>query len=84
MLLRLESLELDPGRDARLMAQTDVFWQKYLDHVAAEAEYDEHLDNFRWMIEEFRVSLFAQRLGTVEKVSEKRLKDAWIKVTSGA
>ena len=62
---------------------SEEHWQKYLDHVSDGAEYDEQLDSFRWMIEEFRVSLFAQRLGTVEKVSEKRLKDAWLKVTSG-
>jgi ATP-dependent helicase HrpA len=35
------------------------------------------MDRYRWLIEEFRVSIFAQPLGTAEKVSEKRLADAW-------
>ena len=35
------------------------------------------LREYRWMLEEFRVSLFAQRLGTAQPVSEKRLKQQW-------
>ena len=38
------------------------------------------MDEYRWLIEEYRVSLFAQRLGTKAKVSEKRLADAWNRV----
>ena len=34
-------------------------------------------DDFRWLIEEFRVSLFAQTLGTRVTVSARRLEDAW-------
>jgi ATP-dependent helicase HrpA len=34
-------------------------------------------DEFRWLLEEFRVSLFAQRLGTRVTVSARRLTDAW-------
>jgi len=37
------------------------------------------MDVFRWMLEEYRVSLFAQRLGTAVRVSEKRLAEAWKK-----
>ena len=35
---------------------------------------------YRWMLEEFRVSLFAQQLGTRQAVSEKRLKARWLDV----
>ena len=35
------------------------------------------VDKYRWMIEEYRVSIFAQQLGTAEKVSEKRLEQQW-------
>ncbi|MEM9657179.1 MAG: DUF3418 domain-containing protein, partial [Planctomycetota bacterium] len=35
------------------------------------------VETYRWMIEEYRVSVFAQRLGTVEKVSDKRLEQQW-------
>jgi len=36
---------------------------------------------YRWMLEEFRVSLFAQNLGTRQAVSEKRLREQWLCVT---
>jgi ATP-dependent helicase HrpA len=39
---------------------------------------------YRWMLEEFRVSLFAQQLGTVRPVSAKRLEQAWRKAVAGA
>ena len=34
-------------------------------------------DEFRWLLEEFRVSLFAQQLGTRTRVSARRLEEAW-------
>ena len=40
---------------------------------------DAELERFRWMLEEFRVSLFAQELGTVVKVSPERLRKQWEK-----
>ena len=42
--------------------------------------FDPELENFRWAIEEYRVSLFAQRLGTSIKVSPVRLEKIWEKV----
>jgi ATP-dependent helicase HrpA len=42
--------------------------------------YDSALDEYRWLVEEFRVSLFAQKLGTAGKTSAKRLAAAWKKV----
>jgi ATP-dependent helicase HrpA len=36
---------------------------------------------YRWMLEEFRVSLFAQNLGTRQAVSEKRLREQWCSVS---
>ena len=33
--------------------------------------------NYRWLLEEFRVSLFAQALGTSQPVSQKRLQEQW-------
>ena len=59
------------------------YWQKYLDrkelHDLASIA-DPELDVFRWMIEEYRVSLFAQRLGTSMKVSPQRLDKQFDKV----
>ncbi len=77
MQLRLESVERDPQRDAARLQQVQAFWQQYLGLLAEGREYDEAVDRFRWLIEEFRVSLFAQQLGTSGKVSPARLRQAW-------
>ncbi|HKM37372.1 MAG TPA: ATP-dependent RNA helicase HrpA [Thiopseudomonas sp.] len=42
-----------------------------------EGKYDEALTVYRWMLEEYRVSLFAQQLGTKIPVSDKRLSKQW-------
>ena len=81
---RLESQELDPVRDARLMTQVREYWQQYCNLIASGAEYDEHLDHYRWLLEEYRVSLFAQNLGTAQKTSAKKLNEAWKMVTSAS
>ena len=43
-------------------------------------EWDPQLEEFRWMIEELRVSWFAQSLGTSIKISPQRLDKQWAKV----
>jgi len=59
------------------------YWQKFLErrelHDLASID-DPELEVFRWMIEEYRVSLFAQRLGTSMKVSPQRLDKQFEKV----
>lgn len=77
MQIRIKALELDPVRDAQRMAAIQPFWQRYLDHLASEGWYSPELDNFRWLIEEFRVQQYAQQLGTRDKVSPARLEKAW-------
>jgi ATP-dependent helicase HrpA len=74
---RLAQLELNPLRDRQRQAEIDPWWQRYCDALAAGSDYDEAMDAFRWLLHEYRVSLFAQRLGTAAKVSAKRLSDAW-------
>ena len=70
---------LDAGldRDSRLATSVFPFWKAYLDRVSdVEAgPLSPAWMKFRWLIEEYRVSLWAQGLGTAEKVSEKRLSD---------
>jgi ATP-dependent helicase HrpA len=75
---RLEQLEQDPNRDRQRLAQIQPWWDRYIAALEQGALYDELLDAFRWLLEEYRVSLFAQRLGTDGKVSEKRLAQAWM------
>ena len=45
------------------------------------ATYSEELEHFRWMLEEFRVSLFAQNLGTSLSVSSQRLIKQWARIS---
>jgi ATP-dependent helicase HrpA len=80
MQFRLERLELNPSRDAELAALVAPWWRKYVDHIAQGQPYDEALDHYRWLLEEYRVSLFAQQLGTAQKASPQRLGEAWAAV----
>ena len=77
MQVRLAGVEKDPFRDAERMQQVEPFWQQYLLLLEDGHDYDEDVDTYRWLIEEFRISLFAQQLGTRIKVSPQRLKKAW-------
>ncbi len=65
--LRAERARLNPAKDAEKARQLAPFlpWQSSLPPERREA--------FRWMLEEFRVSLFAQELGTPQPVSARRL-----------
>jgi len=75
---RLEKLPRDPGRDAQLAAQIAPLETRYRERVRAERGLKPPgADEFRWMLEEFRVSLFAQQLGTRSRISARRLEDAW-------
>jgi ATP-dependent helicase HrpA len=74
---RLRALQENPQRDAERMQQVQPWREHYLQRMHSGAEYDEALDEYRWLLEEYRVSQFAQRLGTAVKVSEKRLAAAW-------
>jgi len=74
---RLDALELDPRRDVQRQGQIDPWWQRYLDHLEAGNAYTPELDAYRWLVEEYRVQVFAQQLGTAAKVSKKRLEQAW-------
>jgi ATP-dependent helicase HrpA len=70
-------------RDRPLMDQVRPFWVAYLDRATQFNEQgrdDAALIEFRWLIEEFRVSLFAQELGTIVPVSAKRLEKKWAEV----
>jgi ATP-dependent helicase HrpA len=75
MRLRAERLRQDPAKDQQRMLQVMPYWRAYLQHRAAGADAA-GLDELRWLIEEWRVSLFAQELKTAEPVSAKRLAKA--------
>ncbi|WP_426688004.1 ATP-dependent RNA helicase HrpA [Rhodanobacter ginsengiterrae] len=75
MRLRGERLRQDPAKDQQRMLQVLPYWRAWLQHRAAGAD-PEGLAELRWLIEEWRVSLFAQELKTAEPVSAKRLAKA--------
>jgi ATP-dependent helicase HrpA len=80
---RLEKLQQGPERDRQLMAEITPLWQQYLERAGSQAgvvSADPDLEVFRWMLEELRVSLFAQELKTPYPVSVKRLQKQWQKV----
>jgi ATP-dependent helicase HrpA len=72
---RMERLQGNQARDAELAARVAPFAQALRAIVAQSAGLRSHpeRDQLRWMIEEFRVSLFAQEIRTLMPVSEKRL-----------
>ncbi len=79
--LRLEKAPLDARRDRLLLAEPQAHWQRLADYLAAEGEYrlalNPELQDYRWWIEELRVSLFAQSLKTLVPISGKRLDRQW-------
>jgi len=75
MRLRAERLRQDPAKDQQRMLQVMPYWREYLKHRAGGTSAVD-LAELRWLIEEWRVSLFAQELKTAEPVSAKRLAKA--------
>ncbi len=72
--VRLEKLRTNPARDAQSMALMQPLqqaWQRKLS--ASQGDADARLEDFGWMMQELRVSLFAQELKTPVIVSVKRL-----------
>ena len=77
---RLEKYSRQKLKDKEWGVMLQSWWDKYLDmHTLYENQHKNTagLLHFRWMIEELRVSIFAQTLGTRFPVSEKRLEKAW-------
>lgn len=76
--VRVDKLRADPARDNRLMAEMAPLLVQYQRAVSAlKGAPDAQLDEFRWLLEELRVALFAQELRTPMPVSVKRLQKAW-------
>ena len=78
--LRLDKLRADPARDARAAAEIAPFETQWLREEARQRKggsLDPRLEQFRWLLEELRVQLFAQELKTPVPVSAKRLHKMW-------
>jgi ATP-dependent helicase HrpA len=75
---RLDKQRADAPRDAKLMQEAKALEQRYTRRVAElKGVRDARLEDFRWQLEELRVSLFAQELRTPQPVSVKRLEKVW-------
>jgi ATP-dependent helicase HrpA len=78
VVLRLDKLRADAVRDATKLAELKPLDQKYWRLVAErKGVTDARMQEFRWLLEELRVSFFAQELRTPQPVSVKRLDKAW-------
>ena len=80
---RLDKLRADPTRDAakfaELRPQDQRFWRLVAERKGVQ---DARLQELRWLLEELRVSFFAQELRTPQPVSVKRLDKAWAQLNS--
>ena len=82
--LRLDKLKAGgaegAARDARLLAEWTPLWTNYERRaivLAKQGVSDAQVEQFRWLLEELRVQLFAQELRTPAPVSTKRLQKMW-------
>ncbi|GHE11208.1 ATP-dependent RNA helicase HrpA [Klenkia taihuensis] len=79
MAVRLEKLPAASARDTLWQAQVEAVWAEYLEvrgRVPRVGGPDDPVVRIRWMVEELRVSLFAQSVGTPRPVSEQRIHKA--------
>ncbi len=83
VVMRLDKLRADPARDAQRLAELRPLEQRHQRRLAElKGQADGRLDDFRWQLEELRISLFAQELRTPQPVSVKRLEKTWAQLSS--
>ncbi len=80
--VRLNRTRTDPSRDRKKAQEIAVYFENFEN---AQLCFDQQgpqalLEEYRWMIEEFKVSLFAQELGTGYPISAKKLQQKWAEI----
>jgi ATP-dependent helicase HrpA len=83
---RLVKASENPAQDARHGQSVAVLWERYrsrADANRAALRVEPALEAYRWLLEELKVSLFAQELRTAKPVSYKRLERAWAELSRG-
>jgi ATP-dependent helicase HrpA len=90
MEMRLNKLPAQTARDLgsmNEMARLLAAWRQRRERLAAQGRMggniEPEMEDFRWRLEELRVSLFAQELRTPEPVSVKRLEKRWAEIAGG-
>ncbi|NJD23941.1 MAG: ATP-dependent RNA helicase HrpA [Betaproteobacteria bacterium] len=84
--IRLDKLRANPARDTQAMAEYASLWNNYERRalqLAKSGATDPQIDQFRWLLEELRVGLYAQELRTPVPVSVKRLQKQWEGIRNG-
>jgi ATP-dependent helicase HrpA len=80
LVVRLQRLSHDPQKDQQKAAQVSPFWQSFTkkrDELHTKGYLVEEIEEFGWLLEEFRVQTFAPELKTAVPVSAQRLQDQW-------
>ncbi len=83
LAVRLDKLEQDPVRDRERLVQIAPLWGACLSRMKRnrlQGTLAPELETYRWMLEEYRISLFAQEIGTPKPISAKRLQQQWARV----
>jgi len=86
IVVRLDKLKANPARDAQLMAEYGPLWTNYerrAIQLAKLGAVDPQIEQFRWLMEELRVGLYAQELRTPVPVSTRRLQKQWEGIRNG-
>jgi len=81
---RLEKIQVNPARDRKARIEIASLWTDYkkrAEILHQQQRHSDQLEDYRWMIEEYRISLFAQEIKTLMPVSAKRLKKAWSEIS---
>ena len=77
---RLDKLMQDKHRDSLKQTEFNHYWKRYWHSVEQRSKHEPVLpaqESFRWALEEFKISLFAQQLKTAYPISAKRLEKLW-------
>lgn len=81
---RLEKIQQNPDRDRKARLEISGLWDEYKKRSTLLEKSNRHsaqLEEYRWMLEEYRISLFAQEIKTRMPISAKRLRTAWNEIT---
>lgn len=77
---RLGKIQDNPERDRRARIEISALWHEYIKRAEALEKINQtsaQLEEYRWLLEEYRISIFAQEIKTRVPVSIKRLKKYW-------
>ena len=80
----MKKIRANPLKERESRLKAAVLWNDFIERdnkIRNQQGHSPQLDYYRWMLEEYRVSLFAQELKTLFPVSEKRLKSYWNEIS---